>query len=401
MKQKIMKRLGLMLYCTLLTTAGERLSSQNCCINFLTTRYDQLKSHTVLYSENAELANGSTVDLYLTYYTPVEDTCTNRPLLILLHGGGYIGGDRFNMLDVALDFARRGWVTASIDYRLGWLGETYCPVDQHETIRAYYRSILDCRDTIDFLIAEAPQLGIDTNRIFLGGWSAGAYAAIGAAYLTQPEELPAACYELTPITVGTNTIERPALPLITTTKPIKGVLSLAGACFDYSIINTGEPPLLMFNNITDEAIIPYDECAPWWVEPCIDTAPLGCGQLILENVLAELEIPHHFVLYNEDICSHNMQSLCFPEFTQEMQVAASFFYHSMDLCDNECTVTISVEPDCDNHIVNYYTQAVSGANYEWIITDNGIIISGQGSNAIQVYWIGEDIGTVTVARIIE
>ncbi len=61
-------------------------------------------------------------NLQMDIYQPTGDTLSARPLIILAHGGSFISGTR--TADATVDslcarFARRGYVTASIDYRLG------------------------------------------------------------------------------------------------------------------------------------------------------------------------------------------------------------------------------------------------------------------------------------------
>ncbi|MES2619321.1 MAG: alpha/beta hydrolase, partial [Bacteroidota bacterium] len=55
-------------------------------------------------------------------YQPTGDTLAMRPVIILAHGGSFIGGSKSTDATVnalCSNFAKRGYVTASIDYRLG------------------------------------------------------------------------------------------------------------------------------------------------------------------------------------------------------------------------------------------------------------------------------------------
>ena len=63
-------------------------------------------------------------------YTPVGDNYTNRPLLIFAHGGSFIGGSKTNptMVDLCETFAKRGYVTASINYRLATHNSVLGPI---------------------------------------------------------------------------------------------------------------------------------------------------------------------------------------------------------------------------------------------------------------------------------
>ena len=53
-------------------------------------------------------------------YEPAGDHARNRPAMVWIHGGGFRGGTRHqgNVVGLARAFAQRGYVAASIDYRL-------------------------------------------------------------------------------------------------------------------------------------------------------------------------------------------------------------------------------------------------------------------------------------------
>ena len=53
-------------------------------------------------------------------YTPDGDNYSERPLIIFAHGGVFITGNKNNtaMVELCEAFAKRGYVTASIQYRL-------------------------------------------------------------------------------------------------------------------------------------------------------------------------------------------------------------------------------------------------------------------------------------------
>ena len=49
---------------------------------------------------------------------PTIDPVEKRPLILMTHGGSFAVGNRTGMAYYALEMAQRGFVTASIDYRL-------------------------------------------------------------------------------------------------------------------------------------------------------------------------------------------------------------------------------------------------------------------------------------------
>lgn len=106
------------------------------------------------------------------YYVPSATKA--RPLVVFVHGGGWIAGNPrgasafVDFPSVLAYFAARGYVVASIDYRLS--GEAPFP--------APYR---DVQDAVRFLRANAPRFALDPRRVALWGMSAGAHLAALAA----------------------------------------------------------------------------------------------------------------------------------------------------------------------------------------------------------------------------
>lgn len=86
------------------------------------------------------------------------------PAIVCIHGGGWRKGARINHRKVAQALAAKGYVTASIDYRLS--GEAIFPAHIH-----------DCKAAVRFLRANADQYGIDPDHIGAIGHSAGGHLA--------------------------------------------------------------------------------------------------------------------------------------------------------------------------------------------------------------------------------
>jgi hypothetical protein len=133
------------------------------------------------------------------------------------------------MADLCKEFVRRGFVAVGVNYRLGWVDDTVSCVDkgilvtdngdnnnllsdescvnaktrsgtgatgtcsfcdgslQTQRDSAVYRAVQDVNAALRFIKYYATPLQIDTNNIFIGGNSAGAIAAVNAAYMQQPD----------------------------------------------------------------------------------------------------------------------------------------------------------------------------------------------------------------------
>lgn len=88
----------------------------------------------------------------------------NLPAIVCIHGGGWQKGSKINHRKVAQALAFRGFVTASISYRLS--GEAQFPAH-----------IKDCKAAVRFLRANAKWYGIDPAKIGVIGHSAGGHLA--------------------------------------------------------------------------------------------------------------------------------------------------------------------------------------------------------------------------------
>lgn len=110
-------------------------------------------------SDNPE----QTIDLYLP---PEAGTQAPVHLVIFIHGGGWIGGDKRDMqVSVYFDVLNHGYALASINY---WLSPG----------ARFPEPVKDCKAAVRYLKAHAHEYGIDPARVAVVGNSAGAYYAL-------------------------------------------------------------------------------------------------------------------------------------------------------------------------------------------------------------------------------
>ena len=146
----------------------------------------------VEYAVAPDLITGAPRSLTLDWYEPSGDSSTSRPLVVWIHGGGFRGGSKAATADVAEAYARRGYVTLSINYRLD--PDNRCqdvqdgkvPPDEYDAERARCeRAILaaqhDAQGAIRWARGNSGLLGIDRSRVAVGGFSAGAVTAVHVA----------------------------------------------------------------------------------------------------------------------------------------------------------------------------------------------------------------------------
>jgi acetyl esterase/lipase len=80
----------------------------------------QISSQLNVTFANAVDWQGKNTALKLDAYFPTlsVDKLPLRPLILMVHGGGLIGGDKINYTRVCKEFAKRGFVAVTINYPL-------------------------------------------------------------------------------------------------------------------------------------------------------------------------------------------------------------------------------------------------------------------------------------------
>lgn len=91
-----------------------------------------------------------------------------QPLIVFIHGGGFVTGDKTDMTEQALSYARAGYVVASINYRL-----TQNQANDSFRLLSRLHAIEDAGNAIRFLKAGFQTYHIDTTRVLTLGSSAG------------------------------------------------------------------------------------------------------------------------------------------------------------------------------------------------------------------------------------
>lgn len=115
--------------------------------------------------------------LHLDAYRP--QSVERPPLVVMIHGGGWQRGGRFEMglTRWAGWLASAGLAVVSIDYRLA-------PATR------YPDSFGDCLDALDWCVANQDELGVDASRIALWGDSAGGHLALLVATSQSRSQTP-------------------------------------------------------------------------------------------------------------------------------------------------------------------------------------------------------------------
>jgi acetyl esterase/lipase len=135
----------------------------------------ELKKKTFIYKDS----------LQLDYYSLSEGFKTERPLLVLMHGGGFASDnhDRQQEVDFCRQMASHGYAVASINYRLTRKNDPFsCDCGTDEKMKSFVMGSEDLAAATTFLIGR-DELTFDRRKIVLVGSSAGAETVLHNAFM--------------------------------------------------------------------------------------------------------------------------------------------------------------------------------------------------------------------------
>ena len=192
--------------------------------------------HDVVYRQTTDY-QGNPVELSMTIYRPAGDHVRRRPTIVWMHGGWFSGGAPSQMHAYAMASARRGYVAASLEYRLR---PEMATTDYPQLYAAMVDAYEDATAGVAWLRAHARRLRIDPSAISAGGWSAGAVTASNLAYYPG-QRGPAGSPVAAAVPIA-GWFVRPDQPL-----PIAG---------PFAVPDRGEPPSIVFHG-SDDQLLPW------------------------------------------------------------------------------------------------------------------------------------------------
>ena len=196
--------------------------------------------------------------LLMDIYTPKGDTEKKRAAVIVSHGGAMVAGakDDTDQLSVTYcdSLAARGFVTASMEYRLGVTmegsGLNYS-IDSVDFARAVYRGVQDINAVVRYMRKNADKLGIDPNKIYLVGNSAGAILSLENIYTSKETDFPNYIQKKnTPDLGSLNTYGEQGVD-----SHANGAVALWGAVHNPNIIGDNKTPVFLVHGTDDETVL--------------------------------------------------------------------------------------------------------------------------------------------------
>lgn len=320
--------------------------------------------------------NGTTnVDLFLDIYYPEGDTDTDRPLILLAHGGSFIGGNKSDMAVLCQSFASRGYVAVSMQYRL--LTNLFDPevitntgfAFKKEVVRAYH----DMKAAVRFFKKSAENgnpYGINADYIVVGGVSAGAILANHVTYMDDISKVPA---DLTAYVTAQGGIEGNSGNAGFSSETQMS-MSWCGAILDTTFMDAGAQPYIGFHTEGDQTV-PNLEGTP---NIGMNVPVVLQGDSLMYVRAQNVNLTSFYKMYpGNEHCGFPME--------ETFEMASDFLYdeicgQSLAVGENQNTVLFSIYPnpasesffvdipgnssDWSVSVVNMVGQTVYGANMD-------------------------------------
>jgi predicted esterase len=233
---------------------------------------------------SAPRLDGQPMTLKLDLYQPTGDRAARRPAIVYVHGGGFSSGTRTEGASLLAPMVRRGFVVASISYRL--LAPAGCNGESTGTAcsDAAYAAMDDARAAVRWLRANAATYRIDPSRIAIEGYSAGGVTATGVGLMSeQPGSSGNPGYS----------------------SAVQAWVSIAGGLPDGTGATPGDPPGYLFSGTADPTV-PHE----WSVDTAQALHEAGGFAALKAKVGG----------------GHGL-----PDMAMVSQQTANFYYHIMDL----------------------------------------------------------------------
>jgi len=151
--------------------AGENLSETAAWAATLANNYTVTPNIVYLTANNFE----ARVDVYRPRNAPAPS-----PVLMYIHGGGWMGGSKESAFLNAVPYMEMGWAVVNVQYRLARISLAPAAVE-------------DCRCALRWIIRNAKEQNFDAGRIVVTGHSAGGHLSLTTGMLPASAGLDRQC----------------------------------------------------------------------------------------------------------------------------------------------------------------------------------------------------------------
>lgn len=242
---------------TLLLLQSNFLVAQNAGCDgtrYLDDVFTTVKKTTTVYGP-AITHLGQVMNLSVDIYEPEGDALAARPVVVLAHGGSFVLGNKTDMKPWCELLARKGYVAASIQYRLFPFVVLGFP-DSMAIFDTAVKAMGDMKAAVRFFREDAATANlykVDPNNIFVGGYSAGAVTALHTTFFDPNDEVPAFLQTLVTNNggfegnTGTNSNR-------TYNSGSEAVINMSGGLYRSTLIDANESPMVSIHGTADETV---------------------------------------------------------------------------------------------------------------------------------------------------
>ena len=215
------------------------------CLVLLSLAFS-FRAYSLEYQIQANVRYDQYPETVLDILQPSVPSLADRPGVIVIHGGGWVEGDKEGMLDqFCLPFVRRGMIVANVEYRLAKAAPA--PAALNDVLKA-----------AQWFEDHAAQFHVDRKRIIATGGSAGGQLALMTAM--APAIKMAAVVDFFGVADVADQLDGPRQrPYAEAWIPEQpGRMELAGRLSPINNVRKGLPPILALHGDADD-VVPYDQ----------------------------------------------------------------------------------------------------------------------------------------------
>ena len=308
----------------------------------------------VPYGQNVKY-DGTSQTLLCDIYQPVGDNVTNRPAVIVAHGGFFLSGSKTgaDVVPICERLAKMGYVAISMEYRLGITITANLAGPMTEAVM---RGVQDGKAAVRFLrktvAVDGNPYNIDPNEIYIAGSSAGGYIALHMAYLDEMAELPAYVNTSNPGLTGDleGDSGNPGYP-----SDVKAIVNICGAIGDTAWIHAGDEPALLFHGTNDQTV-PYGSAMQYafGVAPVVEVD----GSFSINQKMDQIGLEHCFEIYEGLDHVPHMTNAAILDTT--MSIMSNFLTHHI------CSIPL----DCNYRTISVGTGELTAVEDDFLLYPN-------------------------------
>jgi predicted esterase len=236
-------------------TAPLSISAQNALgcngLRYLTDVFTDTSMTTLRYGSNIN-GTGAAQQLYLDLVQPKTDTLSRRPLIIWAFGGAFVSGERKDMSPLCALYSKKGYVTATIDYRLYSILNGF--PDSTKITNTIVQAVHDMKAAVRYFKKTVKEDGnpyrIDTSNIIVGGISSGAIMSMLTAQMDSTDPIPT--WVRTIIANQGGFEGTSGTPLYTST--VKGAINMSGAMYRKDWLDKNDVPFASYHGTADDVV---------------------------------------------------------------------------------------------------------------------------------------------------